>query len=175
MEIEDSMCRSIQRVVLETMAKTKESCDLETKKLCMFAGTPQEDEQALRFAEEETLNLKSVQINAEIVRSQGEMKTEESSEKIHQNVEAEDEGPSDDWSRTSRGIRGCVRFPKPTPIGVVELYRRLDFQRRKLEEQRTYAQNELLKKQGRGIVMDDNQRPKDGREFMKQMLEGKRD
>ena len=94
----------------------------------MFAGTSQGNEQALKFVEEEKLNLKSVQINAEIVRSQEEdMKKEESNENIQQNIEAEREGPADDWSRASRGIKGWVRFPKYTPIEVVELYRKLDF------------------------------------------------
>ena len=83
MEIEDSMCRPIQEEVLEGAAKTKESCDLKTKNLCVFAGTPPEDEQASEFVgEKKTLNLKSVQINAEIVKSQEEMKREESNEDI---------------------------------------------------------------------------------------------
>ena len=72
MEFEDSTCRSVQREVLEKATKTAKSCGFETKELCMFAGTSQGDEQALRFAEEEKLNLKSVQINAEIARSQEE-------------------------------------------------------------------------------------------------------
>ena len=138
MEIEDSMCKPVQEEVLEEAAKTESSCGLKTKKLCVFAGTPLEDEQASEFVDEKkTLNLKSVQINAEIVRSQGEMKTEGSNEGIQQNVEAEREGPIEDWSRKSRGIKGCVRFPTSTPIEVVELYRRLDSQRRefgKLED-----------------------------------------
>ena len=121
------MCRPILEEVLEGAAKTENSCDFNTKNLCVFAGTPLEDGQASEFVDEKkTLNLKSVQVNAEIVRSQEEMKTEASNEGIQQNVDAEREGPTRDWSRTSRGIKGCVRFPKSTPMEVVELYRRLD-------------------------------------------------
>ena len=44
----------------------------------MFAGTAQEDEQALEFVQErEELNLKAVQIDDEIARSQKGMKTKE--------------------------------------------------------------------------------------------------
>ena len=57
----------------------------------MFAGTTQGDEQALEFVQEE-LNLKSIQINAEIARSQEEMKTKES----NQNIGVEREGPVND-------------------------------------------------------------------------------
>ena len=75
MEIEDSMCRPIQEEVLEEAAKAERSCDLKTKNLCVFAGTLLEDKQALEFVDEKkTLNMKSVQINAEIVRSQEEVK-----------------------------------------------------------------------------------------------------
>ena len=116
--------------MLEKATKTENSCGFKTKELCMFAGTSHGDEQALKFVEEEKLNLISIQINNKIARSREELKTRESNE----NIEAENEGPSDDRSRTSEGIKGCVRFPKSTPIEVVELYRRLDFQRRELEK-----------------------------------------
>ena len=115
MEIEDSMCRPVQVEVLEGVAKTERSCDLKTKKLCMFAGTSQGDEQDLNFIEGEKLNLKFVQINAEIARYQEKLKTQESNE----NIEARGEGPSNDQSRTSEGIKFCVRFPKSTPMEVV--------------------------------------------------------
>ena len=66
----------------------------------MFAGTSQGDEQALKFVDEEKLNLKYFQINAKIVRSQEEdMKTKYSNKNTQQNSEAEREGPADDWSR----------------------------------------------------------------------------
>jgi len=61
METEDSMCRPVQEEVLEEAAKTERSCDLKTKNLCVFAGTPLEVEQASEFVgEKKTLNLKSV-------------------------------------------------------------------------------------------------------------------
>ena len=87
------------------------------------------------------------------------MNTKESNESI----EAKYEGPSDDWSRTSEGIKGCVRFPKYTPIEVIELYRSLDFQRRELEKQRTYAQDNLLRKQGRKVFMNSVHEADDGK------------
>ena len=91
----------------------------------MFAGTAQGDEQALEFVQEE-LNLKSVQIDAEIARSQEEMKTKES----NQNIGAEREGPVDDWLKSGEGMENCVKFPSSTPNEIVELYRKLDLQRR---------------------------------------------
>ena len=70
MEIEDSMYRPVQEEVLEGATKTEESCDLKTKKLCVFAGTLLEDGQDSEvFDDKKTLNLKSVQTNAEIVKS----------------------------------------------------------------------------------------------------------
>ena len=56
-------------------------------------------------------------------------------------------GPSNDWSTTSEGIENCVKFPNSTLIEIVELYRKLDLQRRKLKKQRIYTQDELLKKE----------------------------
>ena len=49
MEFEDSTCRSVQREVLEETVKTEKSCGFKTKKLCMFVGIVQGDEQSLEF------------------------------------------------------------------------------------------------------------------------------
>ena len=76
---------------MEEAVKTEKSCDLKTNELCMFAGTVQGDEKALEFVQEE-LNLKAVQIDDELEKSQMEMKTKES----NQDVDAEREGPADD-------------------------------------------------------------------------------
>jgi len=157
MEFGDSTHRSVQKEVLEEAVKTEKSCGFKTNELCMFAGIAQGDEQALEFVQEE-LNLKSVQINGEIARSQEEMKTKES----NQNIGAEREGPADDWSRTGEGIENCVKFPSSTPNEIVELYRKLDLQRRELERQRTYAQNNLLKKQDKKVFMNDSHEAEDG-------------
>ena len=75
MEFEDSTHRSVQREVLEEEVKTEKSCGLKTNELCMFAGTVQGDEKALKFVKEKEreLNLKSIQINAKIARYQKEM------------------------------------------------------------------------------------------------------
>ena len=58
----------------------------------------------------------------------------------------EEEGPCDDGSITNEEIGDCVKFPKFTPNKIIKLYRELDFQRRKLEEQGISVQNKLLKK-----------------------------
>ena len=62
------------------------------------------------------------------------MKTEGFHGNIQQNIEEEEEGPSNDWSTTSEGIENCVKFPNSIPIEIFELYRKLDLQRRKLEK-----------------------------------------
>ena len=105
------------------------------------------------------MNLKAVQINDEIERSQKEMKMKDS----NQDVGAEREGPADDWSRTGEGMESCVKFPSSTPNKVVELYRKLDLQRRELERQRTYVQDNLLKKQDKKVFMNGNHVAKDGK------------
>ena len=69
MEFEDSKCRSVQREVLEKATKTEKSCGFKTNELCMFVGTVQGDEQALEFVQGRELNLKTVQIDAEMARS----------------------------------------------------------------------------------------------------------
>ena len=118
----------IQREVLEEAVKTEKSCSLKTNELCAFAGTSKGDEKALKYVKEKEreLNLKSVQINAEIVRSQKEgMKTEESNENIQQNIGARDEGPSN-GSKVGEGMENCVKFSSSTPNEIVELYRKLD-------------------------------------------------
>lgn len=50
-----------------------------------------------------------------------------------------------------------VNFPKSTPSKIIELYRELDFQRRKLEEQRMNVQDRLLMKDDKAVVINDNQ------------------
>ena len=128
MEFEDSTRRSVQREVLKEAVKTEKSCGFKTNKLCMFVGTVQGDEQALKFVKEQEreLNLKSIQINAEIARSQEEMKTKKS----NQNIGAEREGLVDDWSRAGEGVENCVKFPSSTPNEIVELHSKLDLQRK---------------------------------------------
>ena len=56
------------------------------------------------------------------------MKMEGSYGNMQQNIEAEEEGPYNDWSRTSEGMESCVKFPSYTPIEIVELYIKLDLQ-----------------------------------------------
>ena len=84
------------------------------------------------------MNLKSVQNDVEIARSQKEMKTEGSYGNIHHSIEAGEEGPSDDWSIANEGMESCVKFPSSTPVEIVHLYRKLDLERRELEKQRIY-------------------------------------
>ena len=72
------------------------------------------------------MNLKSIQIDAEIARSQEGMKTKES----NQNVGAKREEPADDWLRVDEGMENCLKFPSSTPNEIVELYRKIDLQRR---------------------------------------------
>ena len=127
----------------------------------MIAGTSQDVEQNLKFVKEKELNLKYVQINVEIARSQKEREIEGSQGNTQQNIETEEEGPSDDWSTTSEGVKNCVKFPNSTPIEIVELYRKLDLQRRNLEKQRIYAQGEFLKDKDKVIVFNNNQEAKD--------------
>jgi len=55
-----------------------------------------------------------------------------------------------------------VNFPKSTPSKIIELYRELDFQRRKLEEKRMNVHDRLLMKDEKAVVIkeitDDKQR-----------------
>lgn len=58
---------------------------------------------------------------------------------------------------SNKGMYGnCVQFPKSTSIEIVELYSKLDFQRRELEKQRIDVQERLLKKENKNIVMNDD-------------------
>ena len=52
MEFEDSTRKFVQREVLGKAVKTRKSCGFKTNKLCMFVGTVQADEQALKFFKE---------------------------------------------------------------------------------------------------------------------------
>ena len=58
-------------------------------------------------------------------------------------------------------MENCVKFPKSTPIEIVELYRKLDFQRRELERQRIDVQDRLLKREDKRIFMNDNHKEKE--------------
>ena len=69
LEFEIPACRYIKRKMLKEVVKTEKSHGFKTNELCMFVGTEQEDKQALGFFQEE-LNLKAVQINNELARSQ---------------------------------------------------------------------------------------------------------
>ena len=87
------------------------------------------------------------------------MKTKES----NQSIGAEREGPADDWSRAGEGMENYVKFLSSTPNEIFELYRKLDLQRRELERQRTYVQDNLLRKQGRKFFMNDSPGAEDGK------------
>ena len=56
-----------------------------------------------------------------------------------------------------------MKFPSSTPNEVVKLYRKLDLQRRELERQRTYAQDNLLGKQGKEVFIKDSHGADDGK------------
>jgi len=58
-------------------------------------------------------------------------------------------------------MESCVKFPKSTPIEIIELYRKLDFQRRELERQRIDVQERLLKREDKRIVMNDSHQKKE--------------
>ena len=150
-----------RELLTEASSETTRSYVFKTNDLCVIAGTSKDVEQILKFFKEKKLNLKSVQNDAEIARSQKEMKIEGSHGNIQQNIEAEEEGPSDDWSKASEGMESYVKFPSSTPIEIVELYRKLDLQRRKLEKQRIYTQGELLKEKDEEIVLNNNQEIED--------------
>ena len=49
-----------------------------------------------------------------------------------------------------------VKFPKFAPSKIIELYRELDLQRRKLEEQRINVQDTLFMKDDKEIVINDS-------------------
>jgi len=84
--------------------------------------------------------MKAVKIDDELARSQKEeMKKKESNQDV------------------------CVKFPRSTPNEVVELYRKLDLQRRELERQRTYVKVNLLKKQEKRVFMNDSHEAEDGK------------
>jgi len=108
---------------------------------------------------QEELNLKAIQIDDELARSQKEMKTKES----NQDVDTEREGPADDRSSTTEGMENRVKFTSSTPNEVFELYRKLDLRRRELKRQRTYVQVNLLKNKGKRVFMNDRHEAKDGK------------
>ena len=56
-----------------------------------------------------------------------------------------------------------MKFPSSTPNEIFELYRKLDLQRRELERQRTYTQDNFLKKQGKKVFMNDSHEAEDGK------------
>ena len=56
-----------------------------------------------------------------------------------------------------------MKFPSSTPNEIVELYRKLDLQRRELERHRTYTQANLLKKQDKKVFMNKNHAAEDGK------------
>lgn len=71
------------------------------------------------------------------------------------------ERTSEDLSITKEGMENCVKFPNSTPIEIIELYRKLDFQRRESEKQRIDVQERLLKKENKNIVMNENHKKKE--------------
>ena len=58
-------------------------------------------------------------------------------------------------------MENCVKFPNSTPIEIIELYRKLDFQRRELERQRIDVQDRLLKMEDKRIFMNDSHKKKE--------------
>jgi len=70
---------------------------------------------------------------------------------------AEEEGPSDDWLISNEEMGDCVKFPNFTPSKIIELYRELDLQRRKLKQQRINIQSKFLMKDDKEIFIDDSQ------------------
>jgi len=70
------------------------------------------------------------------------------------------ENASNDWSITKEGMENCVKFPNSTPTEIIELYRKLDFQRRELEKKRIYTHDKLLKKEDKDIFANDNEKEK---------------
>ena len=58
-------------------------------------------------------------------------------------------------------MESCVKFPNSTPIEIVELYIKLDLQRRELEKQRIYTQDKLLNLKDKEIVMNYSQKIED--------------
>lgn len=63
-----------------------------------------------------------------------------------------------------------VNFPKFTPSKIIELYRELDFQRRKLEEQRINVQDKLLMKDDKEVVINEIQEEVDKYKKQKQKI-----
>jgi len=64
-----------------------------------------------------------------------QMKEEEKEhvlEDVKENL-AKEEGPSDDWSIENEEMGDCVKFLNFNPSKIIELYRELDVQTRKLE------------------------------------------
>ena len=57
-------------------------------------------------------------------------------------------------------MENCVKFPNSTQIEIIELYIKLDFQRRELEKKRIYTHNKLLKKEDKEIVVNENHKEK---------------
>ena len=58
-------------------------------------------------------------------------------------------------------MENCAKFPKSNSIEVIELYRKLDFQRRELEKKRIDVQDRLLKREGKRIFMNDSHKEKE--------------
>ena len=58
-------------------------------------------------------------------------------------------------------MENCVKFPNSNKIEIIELYRKLHFQRRELEKQRIDVQDKLLKKEDKKIAMNDNHKKKE--------------
>ena len=119
-----------RKMLTEASSETTRSYVFKTNDLCVIAGTSQGVEQTLKFVKEEELNLKYIHNYAKIARYQKEMKTNGSHGNIQQNIELEEEEPSDDWSAANEGMEICVKFPSSTPIEIVKLYRNLDLQGR---------------------------------------------
>ena len=56
-----------------------------------------------------------------------------------------------------------MKFPSSTPNEVVELYRKLDLQRRELERLRTYVQVNLLRGKDMEVFIKDSHEAEDGK------------
>ena len=55
-------------------------------------------------------------------------------------------------------MESCVKFPSSTLVEIVQLYQKLDLQRRNLEKQGIYTQGELLKEKDKeqGDILQTN-------------------
>lgn len=99
------------------------------------------------------------EIGTYLAQVDNQMKEEEKEhllKDVKKDLEKE-ERPSDDCSKENEEMAGCVKFSNFTPSKIMKLYRELDLQRRKLEQQRINIQNKLLMMDDKEFVINDSQ------------------